>query len=280
MPFVATPSAVNVTKTALKGCFLAAILLAGVAAWPAPATAASSIAPPTVDELVEQFEQVVFGSEFADTKASTMVRKWVQPLRITIRAFGEKVIKKEDGNEERELKQTRVKRRHSDFIQDHLDTLVGLTGLKTEDIKQTAGNENFSINFVPPHQMANPHLAKVNQKLLRKLASQGGCYFLSWADPKSGFILKATIVVNVKRVINRIKHCILEEMVQSMGFPNDVNSRWSSVFSNREKVTQLSRSDSILIKTLYDPRMKPGLPRADAVKLARIIIAELDRTMP
>jgi len=31
--------------------------------------------------------------------------------------------------------------------------------------------------------MANPHLTKANQKLLKKMAAEGGCFFLMWADP-------------------------------------------------------------------------------------------------
>jgi hypothetical protein len=56
-------------------------------------------------------------------------------------------------------------------------------GLKREDAKKTGKEPNFFINFVPRQLMANPHLTKANQKLLKKMAAEGGCFFLMWADP-------------------------------------------------------------------------------------------------
>ena len=236
---------------------------------------------PSVDELTDQFEDVVFNSEFKSLKALTKITKWKQPLRIEIKSFGETVIKKSDGTEERQLKQVRVKHRHFGLVQQHLNKLVKLTGVATEDIKKTGMPPNFSIFFVPALQMANPYLADdVDRSLLRKLTGEGGCYFLAWSDKKSGAILKARIVVNVERLMKRINHCLLEEIVQSMGLPNDIISRWPSIFSDSDAVTELSRSDTILIRTLYHPKIEAGLPRAVAMTRARAIIAKLDATLP
>ena len=247
----------------------------------AAAQTGGAVGRPSVDELTDQFEDVIFNSEFKSLKASTKITKWKQPLRIEIKSFGETLIKNSDGTEERRLKQVRVKHRHFEFIQQHLNTLVKLTGVATEDIKKTGMPPNFSIFFVPALQMANPYLADdVDRTLLRKLTGEGGCYFLAWSDKKSGAILKARIVVNVERLMKRINHCLLEEIVQSMGLPNDIITRWPSIFSDSGVVTELSRSDTILIRTLYHPKIKVGLPRAEAMTRARAIIGKLDATLP
>jgi hypothetical protein len=129
--------------------------------------------------------------------------------------------------------------------------------------------------------MANPALADVGRGLLKRLAAQGGCYFLAWPDAKTGTtIVKATIVVNVERRMARKDHCVLEEMTQSLGLPNDANRRWPSIFSNNGQIRTLSRPDKILIKTLYDSRLRPGMPRAEALAEARKVIGELDRRLP
>ena len=269
--------------TATRPRPLAVALVAGCVAFVVDADSAQSASagePPSVEQMVEEFETVVFGSEIEGVRGARKVKKWKQPLRIAIKSFEETVTKFSDGNETRKIKQRRVKRRHFDFIQNHLDALVDLTGLKTEDIKKTGMPANITINFVPRFQMANPKLADVDRRLLERLAGEGGCYFLAWSDEASGVILKAVIVVNEERLINRISHCILEEMTQSLGLPNDTRAIWPSIFSSRSRVTELSRSDRILSKTLYDPRMRAGMPRAEAVEVARWIIAELDRSMP
>ena len=244
-----------------------------------PLGAAETKPPPTVDELLKYFDTIVFQSEFDSVAPSVVVKKWMGPLRVGIRAFEEKVIDK-DGREVRQLKRTKVKKSHIKFIKKHLQSLVRATGLKTEDAKKTGLPPNLMIYFVPRLQMANPYLSNVEPKLLKKLAAEGGCYFLVWADNKTGKISKATIVVNSERLLLRINHCLLEEMIQSLGLPNDSNLISPSIFSDRSRRTNLTRTDLIILKTLYDPRMKPGLPRDKALVLARTVIGELNATLP
>ncbi len=230
---------------------------------------------PDVEALVGLFDTVVFGSEFGGVKASGKVKKWRGPLRIEIKEFGETVTTSPDGRENRRLKQQRVKRLHFEYVQKHLQSLINLTGLQTEDVKVSKKPANFAIYFVPPLQMANPYLANVSRGLMKRMAAQGGCYFLSWANDKSDEIQKATIVVNAARKMPKIDHCILEEMTQSLGMPNDADIEWPSIFSNTERIRALSAADRIIIKTLYDRRLAQGLPRQQALEMARTIITEL-----
>ncbi len=244
-----------------------------------PLEAAETKSPPTVDELLKYFDTIVFQSEFDSVAPSVVVKKWMGPLRVGIRAFEETVIDK-DGREVRQLKRTKVKKTHIKYIKKHLKSLVRATGLKTEDAKKTGLPPNLMIYFVPRLQMANPYLSNVEPKLLKKLAAEGGCYFLMFADRKTGKISKATIVVNSERLLIRINHCLLEEMTQSLGLPNDSNLFSPSIFRDLSRQTNLSRTDLIILKTLYDPRMKPGLPRDKALVLARTVIGELNATLP
>ncbi|NQV85250.1 MAG: DUF2927 domain-containing protein [Rhodospirillales bacterium] len=229
--------------------------------------------------MVRFFDTIIFHSEFRKGTTAKIVKKWTGPLRISIRTFEEITVEK-DGRESSRLKQIPVKKPHVNFIQKHLNSLVKATGLKTEDIKKTGKTANFTINFVPRRQLANPNLAKADPKLLRKMASQGGCYFLLWADRKTGNISKAVIVVNNERLLIRINHCLLEEMTQSLGLPNDSNLISPSIFSDSSRRTDLTRSDLIILKTLYNPRMKVGMPREQALKVAGDLIRELDASMP
>lgn len=237
----------------------------------APARAAEE-QPPSVDDLVEYFETIVFKSEFKGVAASKVVKKWTQPLRVAIRAF-EETSGRKGGRDVVTLQQVKVKKPHVRFIKKHLRTLVQATGLKTEDAKKTGEAPNFMINFVPRHQMGNANLADAEPKLLARLAAEGGCYFLIWSDGTSGEIGRAVIVVNAERLLIRINHCLLEEMTQSLGLPNDSDIIASSIFSDQSRRTDLTATDMIILKTLYDPRMKAGLPRAEALAIAREIIA-------
>ena len=253
--------------------FAAAFLWAAVVG-PFPLKAAETKGSLSLDELVEYFDSIVFQSEIQGVHPSRVVKKWTQPLRVAIRSFEEVLIEK-DGREIIRLKQVKVRKPHLKFIKKHLNSLIKATKLKTEDSKQTV-----QINFVPRRQMGNPYLAKANPKLLKRLASEGGCYFLVWADGTTDKIKNAIIVVNSERLLIRINHCLLEEMTQAMGLPNDSNKVEKSIFSDRSRRTDLTRTDLIVLKTLYDPRMKAGLVRAEAMAVAREIIRDLDAALP
>ncbi len=259
--------------------YFAAVFLLTAVVGPFPLKAAESKGPLSLDELVEYFDSIVFKSEIQGVQPSRVVKKWTQPLRVAIRSFEENLIEK-DGREILRLKQVKVKKPHLKFIKKHLNNLIKATKLKTEDSKKTGEPPNFMINFVPRRQMGNPYLAKANPKLLKRLASEGGCYFLVWADRTAGRIKKAVIVVNSERLLIRINHCLLEEMTQALGLPNDSNRIEKSIFSDRSRRTDLTRTDLIVLKTLYDPRMKAGLTRAEALAVASEIIRDLDAVLP
>ena len=71
------------------------------------------------------------------------------------------------------------------------------------------------------------------------------------------------------------RHCLLEEMVQMMGLPNDACFYRPSLFCEDDYVSGMTQADIMLFKTLYDPRLQPGMAREDALPIARQILAEL-----
>ena len=209
-----------------------------------------------VRDLVRFFDTVVFGAEIDSKLASKVVAKWAVPLRISI--------------------QGRVKKAHRAVIRKHARTLARLTGLKFQAPKS---GHNLYILFVRRAEMATVPIKGVDPRLLEKLAAPGGCYFISAKKPPRRIIL-GYVVVNVEREERAIEHCLLEELTQSLGLPNDTDMARPSIFSDLDQLTELSRSDRILVKTLYDPRMKAGLSRGPALRVARAIIEELHRPIP
>lgn len=261
-------------------------LLAALAPWliavwvPLPLAAQEQIdPPPSVDKLVKYFETIVFGSEYAGVAPSRVVKKWTGPLRIAVRSF-EETRTEEGGNEVRSLTPTKVKKPFLNFIQKHLNGLVEATGIKTEDAKVTGETPNFMINFVPRNYMADPRLVDADPGLLKRMAAEGGCFFVIWADDRTGSIQRAVIVVNAERLLIRINHCLLEEMTQSLGLPNDSNDISPSIFHDASRRTDLTRTDLILLKALYDPRLAPGMPKAEAMAKVRDVIVELNDKLP
>ncbi len=236
--------------------------------------------PPTVDQLVKYFETIVFGAEYPGVQPSRVVKKWTGPIRIGVRAFDE-TTRTENGKEVRDLSPIKVKKPFLNFIQKHLNSLAETTGVKTEDAKTAGEAPNVMINFVPQKYLADPRLAPgADPGLLKRMAAEGGCYFVMWSDDRTGHIQRVSIVVNAERLLIRVNHCLLEEMTQSMGLPNDSNDINPSIFSDASRRTELTRTDTIIVKALYDPRLPAGMPKAEAMRKVRDVIGELNAKLP
>ncbi len=210
----------------------------------------TSDTPPSTEDLVRHFDTVVFGSELGDAYASEVVAKWHGTIRLDL--------------------QGRVDPGLAEIVGKHFRAVLGLTGLKIEP-RGSGKDYNFKIVFVRGvSEMRRFRFENVDRRLIETLASDGGCYFLALKQPP-GRIVKAAVVVNVDH--RYIDHCLLEEITQSLGLPNDSDIVRPSIFSGGDRLSELSRSDRILVKTLYHSRMKPGLPRREALVVAREIIS-------
>ena len=206
---------------------------------------------------MDYFDIVAFGSEFNAITSVRQVRKWSGPIRM-------KILGKGAAN-------------YRSAIQRHATTLADLTGLTFTEIKPDVRGETLIIWFAPAAEMfAVGSRIEKNAAVLRRIVDQsaGGCYFLSYSFD-DGRIAYGAIVVNSERTAAATRHCLLEEMTQSLGLPNDSPRISPSIFNDNERLAELSAIDVLLVSTLYDPRMTRGLPRAQALDLAREIITEL-----
>ncbi len=213
---------------------------------------------PGAEEIVRLFETVVFGSELDPKLASAAVAKWQSPIRLAIRG--------KPGD------------RHLEFLGVHVATLEKLTALSIA-LARPGEEANVTVVFVPRAQMSKVQIGGVEPKLIERLAAPGGCYFVSWQKPV-GTLIGAVIVVNTDRDYAMVNHCLLEELTQTLGLPNDTDILRPSIFSDNDHLHALSRPDEIVLRTLYDPRLKPGMPKAEALKIAPTIIRELNARLP
>ena len=78
----------------------------------------------------------------------------------------------------------------------------------------------------------------------------------------------------------------MEEFAQLLGPMNDTALIHQSLFNDQTNgiVSWLTWYDAILLRTLYDERLQPGMPKDEAMPIARRIIrsllAELNRRPP
>ena len=85
------------------------------------------------------------------------------------------------------------------------------------------------------------------------------------------------IPVDRARARGKLPACVVEELTQVLGLPNDSEKVFPSVFNDRSIDDFLTGLDVLLLKMLYDPRIKPGMDETTVRPLLREISAELVR---
>lgn len=212
---------------------------------------------PQLDDMVAHFIEVAFGVEYATlTSRSNILAKWPGPV-VGINAQG---------------RQTPALIAQASK---HVHSLAKLTGLQFRTLKPGEIIPSIDLVFMKRAHMGNISGPNIDPAIVRSMASDPTmvCYFLAWRSPPQT-IIKAMVVVNVETDPTRIDACLLEELTQVMGLPNDVAAYWPSIFNPNDTSTSHSQWDELYIKTLYDPRLKPGMNPTQAAAQARVIFAE------
>lgn len=202
--------------------------------------------PATVERIARNFESVVFQSEFRGP--DPWLRKWnVHPkLRLSLSTRPQTI-----------LAMSRV-----------ADQLRAITGL---DFSQVKLDDRIS------HDPRTPRNTGVIAMLNGEDGiSPGDCYgrvvFRS-----DGTIASAVLFMGSSHKRGGIDECVAEEMAQALGPMNDTVLVSQSMFNDQTNgiVTALTWHDAVILRTLYDERLKPGMPKDRAMPVAREIIREV-----
>ncbi len=220
-----------------------------------PLNAGAQERRPRLDDLVDHFSKVVFGAEMPKLATQpAVISKWQGLVAINV--------------------QGRSTPRLIALASRHIRRISQLTGIKFRSLKAGETRQSIDLVFLKRAEMGNIKGPNLDQNVIRAMANDPTmvCYFLAWHSPAER-IVKALVVVNVERSDDSINSCLLEELTQVMGLPNDVDSTWPSIFAQLDQSIAYSKWDELYLRTLYDPRMKPGMSEAQARIVARKIFA-------
>ncbi|MGH6932175.1 MAG: DUF2927 domain-containing protein [Dongiaceae bacterium] len=198
--------------------------------------------------------EIMFGSEFVG-EATQIVRKWTGPMRIAIYALEPE--------------------RYRALVEGHLGRLRQLTGLAIELVDNKAAGQNAYVLIVGRSQfydLAERHLGPGKNPRTNTYLDCFG-YFYSAAG--SGEISELTAVMPNFATNEQLRQCVIEEITQAIGLPNDSFTVRPSVFNDDDQFPDLTWQDELFLRMLYDPRVKPGMSRRAFEPLAHAIIEEL-----
>jgi hypothetical protein len=218
------------------------------------ASPGSAPALPPVAVLLQQFDDVAFGHEHGPSRG--ILQRWdVGPDLVLFREGSFDLVSQYAS------------------IQRHLRALAALTGLHV-----TASNDleigTLRLGFLPHASFEK--LSPAAPRAIRDYLTNSACIAMAFSDvDQPGRIARGVVVIGTDISPRTRTHCLLEELVQVLGLPNDACHYRPSLFCESDYVTEMTSADRILVKTLYDERLRPGLARKDALPIARTIMQEL-----
>lgn len=105
----------------------------------------------------------------------------------------------------------------------------------------------------------------------------GGTFFTTLADDgvDTGQIRAAIVLIRTDLAAPNTQSCIEEELAQVMGLPNDDSTVRPSLFNDDEEFAFMTRHDELLLRILYDARLRPGMSPEQSMPIVRQIAREL-----
>lgn len=239
----------------LRAALIGLSLLLAPAVAAAPALTPDDVAAAFSDEeIIDGFAKTVFGAESSGTNAdTTRLHKFVAPIRVFIVSTA------------MTDRQPQVER----FIRILNRTVA-----------------NLSIRTVKKRDDANMIIFLINRSEYRKVIREtmppdfdtrflesNHCSAVT-GGRQGGQLDSAFVFIAASEGWKQFRHCMVEEIVQSLGPVNDDYSLPYSIFNDYSEVQGFGIFDWFILNTLYDKRVKPGMTIEEARKVLPKAIAD------
>jgi len=231
--------------------------------------------PYDADDLVENFIAIAFYDEYQRGSGTALrgqgqtgrLSRWSAPVRIGVE-FGASVPEADRAHDRK-------------AIAGYADRLARVTGHSIG----MGGRPNFHVFVAGEDDRAffldrlaeiAPRMSASEMESFRNLPRSIYCLVVAF----SGGLAPQTYTQAVALI--RAEHpdlvrlsCIHEEIAQGLGLANDSPYARPSIFNDDDEFALLTSHDEMLLRMLYDPRLKTGMSAEAARPVARIVAREL-----
>ncbi|RSK31617.1 DUF2927 domain-containing protein [Rhodovulum iodosum] len=225
--------------------------------------------------LVENFVRIALYDEYVAhsgmlvaEQTESRLRRWEQPIRMGM-VFGAAVP----------AAQRREDRAN---IVGYARRLSRLTGLP---IRMTAPEDaNFHIlilnederrAFGPDLRRLVPGIDRTAELTITGMPRSTFCLVFAFSKGNSSSYSRAVAVIRAEHPDLLRLSCLHEELAQGMGLANDSPAARPSIFNDDEEFGLLTGHDELLLRILYDRRLRPGMTERDARPIVEQIVDEL-----
>lgn len=232
--------------------------------------------PYSPEDLARNFENVVFFDEYssgaelgkAQSGQSGRLSRWSGPVRIGTE-FGATVPQDQ-------------RMRDKAQIDHYADRLARITG---HSVAPTRNGANFHVFVVGDDdsqflrerlQQIIPGIGKGELDLFTNLPRSYYCLVVAVSGSHNpNDYTRAVALIRAEHPDLVRLSCIHEELAQGLGLSNDSPSARPSIFNDDDEFALLTSHDELLLKMLYDPRLKQGMTADEARPITGMIAREL-----
>ena len=201
--------------------------------------------------LVQAFSEIALRNEY--TQQGQLVRRWQKPVNVWL----------DHQVADREL--------HTDLVRMHIKHLSQITGHPIRLVSEQR-KANLTVVFTRQAQWRS-QVRKRFGKEAEKVVHGAVCMANFRTDGR-GEIIQADVIIPVDqaRMHGKLVTCIVEEITQVMGLPNDSDKVYPSIFNDKTPEDLLSGLDYLLLKMLYQPQVEPGMDQREVRPLLKKLI--------
>lgn len=220
-------------------------------------------APFSARTLAKNFVRIAFFDEF-DSSSGTLVaratekrlRRWQKPVRVGL-AFGNSIP-----IEDRAIERARV-----------ASFLARLSRLTGHSIKLASSGINFHLQILdtdeikaigPTVRRADPDIGEAELHSIIAMPESTYCQVTYSINESSNLIERAFAVIRAEHPDLLHLSCLHEEVTQGLGLPNDSPQARPSIYNDDQEFALLTPMDELMLRMLYDQRLKPGMSIAQA----------------
>lgn len=224
--------------------------------------------------LARNFEAIAFYNEYSTGRGLTPsrgapvpLRRWAAPVRFSVH-FGDSVPEAQRSADRR-------------VIEGFVARLGRLTGHPAAVSRQgnfhvfVVGEDDRPAAIEAITRMS-PQIEPASLSVLRDLPRSIHCIVVAFSDPADPHVYtQAVAIIRAEHPELMRRACVHEELAQGMGLPNDSPDARPSIFNDDEEFALLTSHDEMLLRMLYDPRLRPGMTLDEARPIVRRLAAEL-----
>jgi len=207
-------------------------------------------------EVVDGFLKLAFGAEFRFGKRTDRIRKFDGPVRIFV---------------------------HNRGAPDRRERLAGIikdirAHMKDLDISETSerGEANAVVTLVRDRDLGVTMRELFGSDSARRIQRRDEPQCLAGFTKDDSFRIRhAEIILVVDAGDFVFADCAYEEILQALGPINDSDTIPWTMFNDDVSLGYFGIYDQLLLNTLYDPRLRPGMTRAEVKQILPSIIPDV-----